>query len=62
MMTTIMMLLALALEISTFAVTRAWQITGEAIYYWLGRGMITLVFVIIVIVGTTTFLKRRARE
>ena len=60
MRTTIMMLLALALEISTFAVNQAWKITGEAIYYWLGRGMMTLVFVIVVY--TTIYLKRKARE
>lgn len=60
MKTTIMMLLALALEISTFAVTQAWKITGEAIYYWLGRGMMTLVFVIVIY--TAIYLKRKARE
>lgn len=60
MMTTIMMLLALALEISTFAVTQAWKITGDAIYYWLSRGMMTLVFVIVIYTAVT--LRRKARE
>lgn len=60
MMTTIMMLLALALEISTFAVNQAWKITGDAIYYVLGRGMMTLVFVIVIYTAVT--VRKKARE
>ena len=62
MKTTIMMLLALALEISSYAVYRAWLVTGKVFYMGIGRAMMTVVFVIIIYTVLSIRGKRKARE